>query len=224
MTCDTTTHGTYTASAANGVRRVLRDAEVLAVSIVGGPGCGKTSLIEKSLRQLAPGVRVGIISCDAGTRHEADRLSPHGAPIVQIKPGASGHLDVASIAGALLTLPLRSLDLLLIENAGSLTPANNIDLGQTITATIFSVAGGDDKADKHPDLVRGASAIILNKVDLLPTMPFKLEAFEADVRRLNPTVPIFQIASLNGDGIETFALWLSKQVRKIKCHESHWFG
>jgi hydrogenase nickel incorporation protein HypB len=224
MSSDTTTRPTGVASTGEEVRRVLRDAKVFAVSIVGGPGSGKTALIERSLSHLTPHHRVGIIACDAGTRHEAAGLADRGVPIVKIRPAASGHLDAGAVAGALDALPLRGIDLLLIENAGSLTPACDGDLGQTITATVFSVAGGDGQADKHSDLVRNADVLILNKTDLLPATPFDLASFHADVRRLNPQVPVFEVSALNGTGTEIWAQWLGKQVRKSKCLESHWFG
>jgi hydrogenase nickel incorporation protein HypB len=98
------------------------------------------------------------------------------------------------------------------------------DLGQDATVTVFSVAAGDDKADKHPELVQASDLIVLNKVDLLPSVPFDLEAFRADVRRIKPGVELIELSAIKGDGMGRWLEWLRSQVVRETQKASHWFG
>jgi hydrogenase nickel incorporation protein HypB len=126
---------------------------------------------------------------------------------------------------AIASLDLDWTDLLFIENIGSLTgPAAN-DLGQDLTLAVFSVAAGDDKAAKHPALVRSADVVLLNKVDLLGRVPFDVAAFRNDVRRINERADVIEISGLHAQGIDRWVAWLRKQVKRPHHEEiSHWFG
>jgi hydrogenase nickel incorporation protein HypB len=205
-------------------RDVLREAGVLTVNVLGGPGCGKTSLITATIDRLLPDVNAGVIACDIGSRRDADRIARSSQQVVQVNTGPGGVVEASDIHDALQWLDLQSLDLLFIENVGTLAPSGIADLGQDAAAVVFSVAGGDDKADKHPDLVRAAGVVILNKIDLLVSVPFDLPAFESDVRGLNPRVELIEVSALRGDGIERWVHWLKSRVTGGTQKASHWFG
>ena len=61
-------------------------------------------------------------------------------------------------------------------------------------------------------LFRQAKAVLLNKTDLMHHTNFNLKAFINDLRRINPSVPLFRVSCTRGDGIDEFILWLEKQV------------
>lgn len=209
------------------IRRALGDAGVFAVNLIGGPGCGKTTLIDQTIDRLRPHVRVGVIAADVRTRRDADRIARHGAQVVQVNTGDEPCLNAAQVLKALNALNLKSLDLLFIENVGSLTiPKAARQLGQDATVTVFSVAAGDDKAQKHQDLVEAADAVVLNKVDLLFVVPFNLAAFGEDVRRANPSTELIELSAASGPGINRWCEWLARKVNKrCGCDDaSHWFG
>jgi len=84
------------------------------------------------------------------------------------------------------------------------------DLGENAKVGLFSLTEGDDKAAKHPYLVTAADLILLNKIDLAPYLTFNRPGFEADVRLLNPTVPILGVSSTTGEGFEAWLDWLEK--------------
>ena len=50
--------------------------------------------------------------------------------------------------------------------------------------------------------------ILLNKIDLAPYLTFDRTGFEADVRLLNPTVPILGVSSTTGEGLDAWLDWL----------------
>jgi hydrogenase nickel incorporation protein HypB len=227
MKVDVTRKDAKTASPAEQNRRTLSDVGVIAVSLLGGPGCGKTTLIDRTIERLKPHVRVGVIAGDPRTRRDADRIARHSEQVVQVNTGDSPCLDATLVRGALGRLDLTSLDLLFIENVGSLTvPAVATDLGQDAIVTVFSVAAGDDKAQKHSDLVRAADAVLLNKTDLFFAAPFDQAAFRDDVRRANPSAELFEVSALSGHGMNAWFDWLVRRVKhRNGCEDaSHWFG
>ena len=206
-------------------RELIHKAKVFAVNVVGGPGCGKTSLIDATIQRLAPHVQVGVIACDIASHRDADRMIRHSEHVVQVNTGEHGIPTATDIRAALEWLSLEDIDILFIENVGTLIGAAEVDLGHDATAAVFSVAGGDDKADKHADLVREAGVVVLNKTDLLPAVPFDLDAFRTDVRRLNLRAPICELSALKDDGMESWLAWLKAHVaRRGNGDTSRWIG
>ena len=219
--------GAGPAAAAERVRCKLQEAGVFAVNVVGGPGCGKSTLINTTVDRLPPDVRVGVITGDLCTHRDELCVARRNGQVVQVKAADASCLDATQIEAALDRLDLKKIDLLFVENVGSLTVGRDgLVLGQSATVTVFSVAGGDDKARKHPALVEAADAVILNKIDLLFAVPFDLAGFRADVRQTNPSAELIEIGALSARGTGAWFDWLVRGVnRQCQCHEaSHWFG
>jgi len=205
-------------------RQALQGEDIFSISVIGGPGCGKTTLIDATIERLMPDVHVGVVACDLVSSRDADKMARHSDQVVQINTGEGRALNAGQVHEALNLLDLDWIDLLFIENIGSLTnPARN-DIGQDVTVAIFSVAAGDDKADKHPDLVRSADVILINKIDLLGRAPFDIAAFRADVARHNERVEVFEISAINAQGTDQWIDWLRKRIKKAHHLASHWFG
>jgi hydrogenase nickel incorporation protein HypB len=210
-------------------RERLRRAKVLGMNVIGGPGCGKTMLLDATMDLLRPQVRVGVIACDPATHHDADVIRRHADQVVQVDTGEDRPLSAALVHEALRRLDLDSLDVLFMENVGTLVGPVDADLGQDAVVLIFSVAQGQDQPDKHPHLVTTADAILLNQIDLLPSVPFDLEAFRASVRGINPGVPLFEVCALLGEKLEPWVQWLRARTfphghPANHTNGSHWFG
>src|SRR5687767_14829280 len=110
------------------IRSTLGEAGVHAVALFGGPGCGKTSLIASTVQRLPSGVGVGVITCGAGVARD-DRTRGGRARVVDVKLSYGGLPDAAQVRDALGAFDLDAVDLLLIENAGTLTLPGLPDLG-----------------------------------------------------------------------------------------------
>ena len=210
-------------------RERLRRAKVLGVNVIGGPGCGKTVLLDATMDVLRPQVRVGVIACGPATCRDADVVRRHADQIVQVDTGEDRPLDATLVREALRRLDLESLDLLFLENVGTLVGRVDADLGQDAVVLVFGVAQGQDQPDKHPHLVTKADAILLNQIDLLPAVPFDLETFRASVRRINPAVPVFEVCALRGEKLEPWVQWLRARMfpdghPANRTNGSHWFG
>jgi hydrogenase nickel incorporation protein HypB len=188
-------------------RRALKDAGVYTIDLIGAPGCGKTALLEVTLQHLRDELEIGVLVGDLTTSRDAERIAQWTNHVVQINTGHGCHLDANQVRQGLQQLDLAALDVLVIENVGNLICPVGFDLGQDDKVGMFSVAEGDDKAAKHPYLVRESSVVLLNKLDLLPYVRFDLETFCADVKRLNADVGVLEISAAN-DRISMWLDWL----------------
>jgi len=193
-------------------RRTLRAAGVYTIDLMGGPGCGKTALLEATLRELAQTRCAGVIVGDLTTARDAERLARWSDHVVQINTGKGCHLDANQVRQALGQIDLLALDLLFIENVGNLICPVGFDLGQHTKVGMFSLAEGDDKAAKHPYIVAESSVLLLNKMDLQPYLPFDMDGFRADVKRLNPDVELIETAVLRNQ-LDGWLAWLEENAR-----------
>lgn len=197
---------------ADELRRQLDAARVLGLNVMASPGAGKTSFITGTVARLKDTLRIGYVDGDIATTIDAERIAALGVPVVQVNTGGNCHLDANVIGPALAELPLPGLDLLLIENVGNLVCPANFQLGTHLNVLVASVPEGDDKPYKYPPMYRGVDVLILNKIDLLPYVPFNVEYFLQGVEILNPGLTTFQISALHGDGLDAWTSWLAGRV------------
>jgi hydrogenase nickel incorporation protein HypB len=189
-------------------RQRFNDAGVLVIDVIGAPGSGKTALIESTLARM-PDVRFGVIAGDLATQRDADRVSRYTPNVVQINTGKGCHLEAQHVCQAVEHLDLSAIDVLFIENVGNLICPVGFDLGQHVKVGVFNVAGGDDKAAKHPYIVREAAAIVLTQIDLAPLLNFRADVFDRDVASLNPAVPLLKLCPTKGDGMAAWTQWIA---------------
>lgn len=194
------------------VRQRLADNKVFAVNMMGSPGCGKTSLLERTISALQNELKLAVIEGDLFTAKDAERVERCGVPVVQINTGGGCHLDANMVNSALDSLALDKLDLVIIENVGNLVCPAEFDLGEDIKVAILSTTEGEDKPLKYPLAFQKSSAALLNKIDLLPYTCFDLTAVEKDIYKLNPSLMLFKISCRTNEGLNYWYDWLIRQV------------
>jgi len=187
-------------------------AGVFAINLMASPGAGKTSLIEHTVQALAPKYRLAAIDGDIATSIDADRAAAAGATAVQINTGGECHLDAVMLQDALDQLDLTQLDLLLVENVGNLVCPANFKLGTHKNILIASIPEGDDKPYKYPGMYQDVDALVINKIDLLPYIPFDMDYFRKGVQILNPDLVTFPLSCISGEGLEAWIEWISNQT------------
>jgi len=193
----------------------LDAAGVFAINIMASPGAGKTSLIEQTLPRLAEHLRVGVVDGDIATTLDADRAAAAGASqTVQINTGGQCHLDAVMLQQAFNQLDLSKVDLLIVENVGNLICPANFLLGTHKSVLVASTPEGDDKPYKYPGIYRGVDILVINKVDLLPYLSFKMDHFQRGVEALNPGLVTFPLSCRTGEGLDAWAEWLLGQVNQ----------
>ena len=196
-------------------RARLDSAGVLGLNIMASPGAGKTSTILRTINGLAASnIRIGVVEGDtAPVTIDADKIIAAGMPAVQINTGGECHLDAVMLGGALPQLPLDEIQVLIVENVGNLICPASFSLGTHLNVLIASVAEGDDKPYKYPNIYRGIDALIINKIDLIPYVEFNMDYFRRGVEMLNPGVITFPISCRTGEGVEEWVTWLTGKVK-----------
>jgi hydrogenase nickel incorporation protein HypB len=188
---------------ARDVRARLAERAVPALNLVSSPGSGKTLLLERTLRDLGSELRMAVVTGDVQTQNDADRIARWTDDLVQaVVTGGACHLDARQVDEALAAIDLDAIDLLFIENVGNLVCPASWDLGETAKVVVLSVTEGEDKPLKYPKMFEQARYAVLNKIDLLPYVPFDVEKAVAFARQVNPDLEIFRVSALSGEGIE----------------------
>ena len=188
-------------------RARLTASGTVALNFIGAPGAGKTALLERTIRRIAP-VPVTVIEGDQETDNDARRIRATGCSVLQINTGAGCHLDAASIGRALEALAPAPRSLLFVENVGNLVCPALFDLGEAAKVVVLSVTEGEDKPLKYPHVFRAAQALVITKTDLLPHLDFDLEALRANARRVQPALRIFALSARDGSGFDAWCAWL----------------
>lgn len=202
---------------ANQNRQNLTDKKVLAINLMASPGAGKTSFILATIKRLQNQFRIGVIEGDtAPVTIDADKIISAGMPAVQINTGGDCHLDASMMGDGLASLPLNDLDLVIVENVGNLICPAAWDLGTHFNLLVASVPEGDDKPYKYPNIYRGLEILIINKVDLLPYVEFKMDYFRQGVEMLNPGLITFPVSCRTDEGMDAWIEWLSKKIIDFK--------
>ena len=189
-------------------RKRFKEAGVFVANLMGAPGAGKTTLLERTIQALKPKLRIGVIEGDIVGTDDAERIGALQVPVVQINTGGACHLDANMISEVLDEMPLRDLDLLIIENVGNLVCPAEFKVGEDLKMMVLSVAEGHDKPLKYPLMFQESSALVLNKIDLLPFTNADLGKMQADSLALNPKLKVFTVSCRTGEGIDPWTQWL----------------
>ena len=195
------------------VRHRLAESGTVAFNLVSSPGSGKTLLLEKTLAQLGGRIPMAVVTGDVQTQNDADRLARHTDRLVQaVVTGGACHLDSRQVLTALDALDLDAIRLLFIENVGNLVCPAAWDLGEAAKIVVLSVTEGEDKPLKYPRMFREARWAVVNKIDLLPYVPFDVELAIGYAREVNPDLEFFLTSAHTGEGLDRWFDFLQRQV------------
>jgi len=198
--------------------RRFAENEILCLNFISAPGSGKTTLLEGTLAAFRPEEKIAVLTGDLQTENDARRLARYGFPVQQIVTGGVCHLDGKMIERALEPWPLENIDVLFIENVGNLVCPSSYDLGEEAKIVLLSVTEGEDKPLKYPSIFHKAALLILTKVDLLPYVPFDMEAAKANARQVNPDIEILEVSCATGKGMDQWRAWLEHRRAQPQAH------
>jgi hydrogenase nickel incorporation protein HypB len=189
-------------------RAWLTERGITALNVMSSPGSGKTSLLCRTVSELAPVRPVGVIEGDQETRIDAEKIRATGAPVVQINTGSGCHLDADMLARGLAQLRPEHGSLVFVENVGNLVCPALFDLGEAARVVVVSVTEGEDKPLKYPQMFSVADVVVINKIDLLPYVDVRLERLVAHCRAVNAGVRILELSVTTGEGMGAWCDWL----------------
>jgi len=195
----------------------LAEHKKLCLNMISSPGSGKTTILTRTINDLKGKISIGVIEGDIQTEIDAERIRRTKAPVVQINTDGACHLSAAQVSEALKKLPVKELDLIIVENVGNLVCPSDFDLGENGKIVVLSVAEGDDKPIKYPGIFAKSKAMLINKIDLLEggLVDFDIERAKTDARRLNKDMEIFPISARTGEGMNEWCQWLLRSVENV---------
>ena len=203
------------------VRARLDAAGVAALNLVSSPGAGKTLLLERTLDDIGPALRLAIVTGDVQTENDANRLAAHTSRLVQAVVTNGGcHLDALQVTTALEAVALDDTDVLILENVGNLVCPASWDLGERHRVTLCSVTEGEDKPLKYPKAFANADLVLLTKVDLLPYLRFDMDRLEQNVRTVNPDAVILRTSAVSGEGMPAWYDYLQRATEDARERQS----
>jgi hydrogenase nickel incorporation protein HypB len=185
-------------------RSMLQAAGVRAINLVSSPGAGKTALLERTLQDLAGKVGMAVAVGDLATDNDAARLRRWGAQAEQIVTGTICHLDASMVQNVLPRFELDALDVLFLENVGNLVCPSSYDLGEAARAVLISTTEGEDKPLKYPTMFNTADIVVITKMDIAQVVEFDLDLCRENIDRARPGVPIIELSSKKGTGLEAW--------------------
>ena len=193
---------------------------VTVVNLMGSPGAGKTTVLERVVGRL-PGVRAGVLEGDVKGSFDADRIAALHVPVTQLNTdpsfGGECHLDANMVRSALPALPLAEIDLLVIENVGNLVCPAEFRVGEDVRIMVSAITEGEEKPLKYPLMFRACELVLINKIDLLPHLDFDLERFLYNLDAVHPGVERILVSAKTGEGIDEWRDWLARVGRAVEA-------
>lgn len=218
VACDNTTMHLLQANdfVAEAIRKEMKQRNILMINITSSAGSGKTTLMQETVKHLKDKVNMAILVGDLETERDADRIKQVGGNALQIVTGGICHLEAQMIWQAMQSINLEGVELLFVENVGNLVCPASFDLGEDYRVTLIASTEGDDKPKKYPRMFLTSELMLISKADLLPYVPFSIEAVTKDALEVNPKIEVLTISSTSGEGIDKWFEWVMERVEEKK--------
>ena len=198
---------------AEALRVELKNKGVCLLNLMSAPGSGKTTTLIQLISRIKDKIRVSVMEADIDSDVDAVKIKEAtGVPSIQLHTGGMCHLDAEMTRQGLDNLDLENTDLVILENVGNLVCPAEFDTGATCNAMILSVPEGDDKPLKYPLMFTVCDLVIINKTDVMPYFDFDLERCKKNILMRNPNATIIPVSAKTGDGMDTLAEWLRREV------------
>ncbi len=198
------------------IRADMKSKNILLLNLVSSPGSGKTSLLEETIKRLKDHVNIAVLEGDLETERDADRIRKQGVQALQIVTQGICHLEAQMIQQAMPSMNFDGIDILFIENVGNLVCPASYDLGEDIRVTLVSCTEGDDKPKKYPSMFLTTDIMLVTKTDLLPYVPFSVDAVIKDAKEVNNNIEAFTVSSYKGEGMDEWCDFLLNKMKEKK--------
>lgn len=198
------------------LRQELKRKKIFYLNLMSSPGSGKTTLLTRVLEELKESYRIGVIEADIDSDVDARTIAPLGVKVIQMHTGGACHITWQMSREALEALGLEDLDVVILENIGNLVCPAEFDTGAGCNLVLLSLPEGDDKPLKYPLMFEVASAVAVTKTDVAPVFDFSREKALENVRKRNPSAPVFFTSARTGEGIGALTEYLRGEIENVK--------
>lgn len=192
----------------------------IKIGVAGPVGSGKTALIERLSRKLAPDYSIAVITNDIYTKEDAEYLTQNsllpaerimgvetgGCPHTAIREDASMNLEAVEE----MAQRFPDLQIIFIESGGdNLSATFSPDLAD-ITIFVIDVAEGDKIPRKGGPGITRSDLLVINKIDLAPYVNASLEVMDRDARKMRNGNPFVFTDLMKLQGLDSIIGWIKK--------------
>jgi urease accessory protein len=198
----------------------------LRLGVCGPVGTGKSSLIATICRELAPTLRLAVVTNDIYTDEDARFLRSAGVlpaeRIVGVETGACPHTairdDVTANLMAVEDLERRfaPLDVVLVESGGDNLTATFSPALVDAQAFVLDVAGGGDVARKGGPGIERADLLVVNKTDLAPYVGVDLARMMHDAEHARAGRRVLPLSRTDGASVAALAAWVEERLAEFR--------
>lgn len=192
------------------------------IGVAGPVGSGKTALVDRLSKHLAPHYNLAVVTNDIYTKEDAEFLlrqgtlpaervrgvETGGCPHAAIREDASMNLE--AIADLEDTLP--DLELIFVESGGdNLAAAFSPELVD-VFIYVIDVAGGDKVPRKGGPGITRSDLLVINKIDLAPFVGASLAVMDRDARKMRGTRPFLFTNVKDEVGLIDVISWVEREI------------
>jgi len=169
------------------------------IGIAGPVGSGKTALLDALCKNLREQYEIAVVTNDIYTQEDAQFLMRSEAlpveRILGVETGGCPHTAIredASInleAIAQLEQRFPNLDLVFLESGGDNLAATFSPELVDLTIYVIDVAAGDKIPRKGGPGITKSDLLVINKIDLAPSVGADLKIMERDASKMRPNKP-----------------------------------
>lgn len=200
---------------ADALRKDLDSKGVFMLNVMSSPGSGKTTALSAVINMLKDEYKIGVMDVDIESSLDAQKVADlTGVPSLQIHNGGLCHIDAEMTGKACMEFGVDGYDILFLENIGNLVCPAEFDTGAHKNMMILSVPEGEDKPLKYPLMFSVCDLVLLSKMDTIEYFNFNKENAIKYIKNLNPNADIISISAKTGEGMQEFADWIRKQIKK----------
>lgn len=200
---------------------LLMHKKAFAINVMGSPGAGKTTVIER-IAKVVGKEKVLVIQGDLESDIDTRRLEEQEIDAYQINTHSGCHLNAKMINSALMNSDISDKEYIIIENVGNLVCPANIKLGQEMDVVVSSTTEGSDKPKKYPAIFASAQAIIISKADLAEYVGFDEKMYMKDLIDINKNAKIFKTEQKDMEAFKNIGKFIEEKRKSwVERSEHH---
>ncbi len=211
----------------SGQARKVRARQIPVIGIGGPVGSGKTALVEALCLKLRDRYSLAVVTNDIFTKEDAQFLTRQGAlpqdRILGVETGGCPHTAIREDAShnqeALDELLRRhpDVELMFVESGGDNLAATFSPELVDAVIYVIDVAAGDKIPRKGGPGITRSDLLVINKIDLAPSVGADLSVMDRDSRRMRGDLPFVFTNLKTGQGCDQVIAW----VERLIPHHAH---